>query len=255
MLIDTHAHLNDERYKDSLEEVIKQIREEDMRILINPGVDLATSYSSVTLAEKYEFIYAGVGYHPHEAKNATEEIWVQIERLTSYDKVVAIGEAGLDYYYEYSPKEVQISVFERQLELAKKSKLPIIVHSRDAHQDTYDVLDNNKDGLSAVLHSFSGSWEMAKKYLDLGFYISFSGPITFKNSKKLPEIVTKTPLDRILIETDSPYLTPVPYRGKTNNPVYVKYVAHEISKLRNMDIENFIENIKENTMRLFNKIK
>ncbi len=255
MLIDTHAHLNDERYKDNLEEIIKQAREEDLRILINPGVDLATSISSVELAEKYEFIYAAVGYHPHEAKDATEETWRQIESLTFHNKVVAIGEIGLDYYYEHSPKEVQIDVFERQIELAKKIELPIIVHSREAHQDTYDLLNKSKDRLSAVLHSYSGSWEMAKRYLDLGFYISFSGPITFKNAQKLPEIATQIPLDRILIETDSPYLTPVPYRGKTNNPTYVKYVAAEICRLRNMDIEKFIENVKENTMRVFTKIK
>lgn len=255
MLIDTHAHLNDERYKNNIEEIIELAREEDMRILINPGVDIATSCSSVELAEKYEFIYAAVGYHPHEAKDATEEIWTQIEALTSHEKVVAVGEIGLDYHYEYSPKAVQIEVFERQIELAKKEKLPIIVHSREAQQDTYDLLNKNKDRLDAVLHSYSGSWEMAKRYLDLGFYISFSGPITFKNVQKLPEIATKIPLDRILIETDSPYLTPVPYRGKTNQPTYVKYVANEICRLRNIDVEDFIENVKENTMRLFRKIK
>lgn len=255
MLIDTHAHLNDERYKDTIDDVIIQAQREDIRVLINPGVDLTTSISSIELAENYDFIYAAVGYHPHEAKDATEESWTRIEELTFHDKVVAIGEIGLDYYYDYSPKNIQIDVFERQIKLAKKRELPIIVHSRDAHQDTYDILDYNKIGLNAVLHSYSGSWEMAKKYLDLGFYISFSGPITFKNAHKLPEIAVKVPLDRLLIETDSPYLTPVPYRGKTNHPIYVKYVAEEICKLRNMDLEILLENIKENTMRIFPKVR
>ena len=255
MLIDTHAHLNDERYKDTIDDVIMQAMKADMRLLINPGVDLTTSLSSIELAENYEFIYAAVGYHPHEAKDAIEESWRRIEELTLHDKVVAIGEIGLDYYYEYSPKNIQIDVFERQIEMAKSKNLPIIVHSRDAHQDTYDILEHNKTGLNAVLHSYSGSWEMAKKYLDLGFYISFSGPITFKNAHKLPEIAVQVPLDRILIETDSPYLTPVPYRGKTNSPVYVKYVAEEICKLRKMDLEIFMDNIKENTMRLFPKVR
>ncbi|MPW25283.1 YchF/TatD family DNA exonuclease [Alkalibaculum sp. M08DMB] len=254
MLIDTHAHMNDDRYKDNLDEIINLIKKEKMTILINPGVDLETSISSIELAEKYDFIYAAVGYHPHEAKDATEEKIEKLDTLTDNKKVVAIGEIGLDYYYEYSPKNIQKKVFEAQIDLAKKRDLPIIVHSRDAHQDTYNILKNNSNNLRGVLHSYSGSWELAKRYLDIGFYISLSGPITFKNAHKLPEIAVKVPKDRILIETDSPYLTPVPYRGKTNNPIYVKYIAQEICKLREVDIKIFMNDIKKNTLELFDKI-
>lgn len=254
MLIDTHAHLNDERYEGKLEELMEQLKEEKVILIINPSVDLETSHTSIDLAEKFDFIYAAVGYHPHEAKDASDRDFHEIKKLTSHKKVVAIGEIGLDYYYDHSPKGVQKEVFEKQIVMAKEYKLPVIVHSREAHLDTFNLLQANREGLDAVLHSYSGSWEMAKRYLDLGFYLSISGPITFKNAQKLPEIAVNVPLDRLLIETDSPYLTPVPFRGKTNNPIYVKYVAQRICELRNISLELLLEHVKENTLNLFSKI-
>ena len=255
MLIDTHAHLIDEKYEENRSEIIEGLQNNRMEILINPAVDLDTSRKGIQLAESWDFIFAAVGYHPHEARHASEEDLKQIEKLSTHPKVVAIGEIGLDYHYDFSPREIQQEIYEKQIDIAKRQKLPTIIHSREAHQDTFDILERNKEGLTGVLHSYSGSWEMAKRYLDLGFYLSISGPITFKNAHKLPEVAEKVPLDRILIETDSPYLTPVPYRGKVNNPAYVRYVAEEICRLRNIEFEELLLQIKENTLALFTKIE
>lgn len=255
MLIDTHAHLIDEKYEENRSEIIEGLQNNRMEILINPAVDLDTSRKGIQLAESWDFIFVAVGYHPHEARHASEEDLKQIEKLSIHPKVVAIGEIGLDYHYDFSPREIQQEIYEKQIDIAKRQKLPIIIHSREAHQDTFDILERNKEGLTGVLHSHSGSWEMAKRYLDLGFYLSISGPITFKNAHKLPEVAEKVPLDRILIETDSPYLTPAPYRGKVNNPAYVRYVAEEICRLRNIEFEELLLQIKENTLALFTKIE
>ncbi|RBP62065.1 TatD DNase family protein [Alkalibaculum bacchi] len=255
MLIDTHAHLIDEKYEENRSEIIEGLQNNRMEILINPAVDLDTSRKGIQLAESWNFIFAAVGYHPHEARHASEEDLKEIEKLSTHPKVVAIGEIGLDYHYDFSPREIQQEIYEKQIDIAKRQKLPIIIHSREAHQDTFDILERNKEGLAGVLHSYSGSWEMAKRYLDLGFYLSISGPITFKNAHKLPEVAEKVPLDRILIETDSPYLTPAPYRGKVNNPAYVRYVAEEICRLRNIEFEELLLQIKENTLALFTKIE
>ncbi len=255
MLVDTHAHLTDKKYDNNRSEIIAGLQESKMEILINPAEDLDTSLKGIQLAEDWDFIYAAVGYHPHEARRASESDLKQIEKLSTHPKVVAIGEIGLDYHYDFSPREIQREIFQKQIHIAKRQKLPIVIHSREAHQDTFDILEKNKEGLRGVLHSYSGSWEMAKRYLDLGFYLSISGPITFKNAQKLPEVAEKVPLDRILIETDSPYLTPTPYRGRINNPAYVKYVAEEICKIRKMDFEELLLQVKENTLALFPKIK
>ncbi|MFZ7122014.1 MAG: TatD family hydrolase [Eubacteriaceae bacterium] len=254
MLIDTHAHLDDEKYKETFSDLISELIEKEMKIIINPGVDIESSYRSVEIATEFDIIYAAIGIHPHEAIKIEEQDFNKLKKLAINKKVVAIGEIGLDYYYEYSPKEIQKDVFVKQINIAKSLDLPIIVHSRDAHNDTYEIIKKHSKDLKGVLHSFSGSWEMAKKYIDLGFYISFSGPITFKNSRKLPEVAKNTPLDRILIETDSPYLTPVPYRGKVNNPIYVSYVASKICELKEIEFDYFMQRIKENTLTLFNKI-
>lgn len=254
MLVDTHAHLTDEKYDDNRSKIIKNLQENNMEILINPAVDLDTSIKGIQLAQSQDFIFATVGYHPHEARHAREEDLKEIERLSTHPKVIAIGEIGLDYHYDYSPRETQMEIFERQIEIARRQKLPIIIHNREAHQDTFSILERNKEELSGVLHSYSGSWEMAKRYLDLGLYLSISGPITFKNAQKLPEVAQKVPINRILIETDSPYLTPTPYRGKINNPVYVKYVGEEICRLRGIDFEELLLQVKENTLALFPKI-
>jgi len=255
MLIDTHAHLIDEKYDKNRLEIIEDLQKNNMEILINPAENLDTSLKGIQLSEQWDFIFSAVGYHPHEAQHATNEELKEIERIANNAKVVAIGEIGLDYHYDFSPREIQKDVFYKQIQIARRLKLPIIVHSREAHLDTFTLLEENIEGLTGVLHSYSGSWEMTKRYLDLGFYISISGPITFKNAHKLPEVATKVPLDRLLIETDSPYLTPVPFRGKINNPSYVKYVGEKIGQLRNITFENLMEQVKENTLTLFPKIK
>lgn len=254
MLIDSHAHLDDIKYQGIQEDIIKDCKKDNVGIIINPAVSLESSYSSIELANKYDIVYAAVGIHPHEASNITGENLSSIKDLANETKVVGIGEIGLDYYYEYAPRKEQIAVLERQLEIAKEVDLPVIIHSRDAHQDTYDILKKYKEGLRGVLHSYSGSWEMAKRYIDLGFYISISGPITFKNARKLPEVVENVPLNRLMIETDSPYLTPVPFRGKVNHPKYVKYIAEKICEVRKCDINELLSSIEDNVKGLFNKI-
>lgn len=254
MLIDSHAHLDDEKFHGNIDEIIKEATDKELKLIINPAVDLESSKKSIRLADKYSMIYAALGVHPHEVKNIDNDTYDEIIKLTEHPKVVGIGEIGLDYYYEYSPRELQIKSFHKQIEIAQQLKLPIIVHSRDAHEDTYNVLYEHRSELTGVLHSYSGSWEMAKKYLDMGMYISFSGPITFNNARKLPQVAQNVPMDRLLIETDSPYLTPVPYRGKTNHPAYVNYVALKICEIKGCNYEWFIENIENNVYNLFKKI-
>jgi len=207
------------------------------------------------ISREFEVVYAALGIHPHDAQMADEEFYDFIIQNSDYEKVVAVGEIGLDYYYDNSPRVIQREVFKRQMEIAVNKDLPVIIHSRDAHQDTYNMLESFKGKVRGVMHSYSGSWEMAKRYLDLGYYISLSGPLTFKNSRKLPEVAANTPLDRILVETDSPYLTPVPYRGRTNNPSYVRYVAEKIADIKEITFEKLMENVERNTFEVFEKIK
>ncbi|MFZ7132881.1 MAG: TatD family hydrolase [Eubacteriales bacterium] len=253
MLIDTHAHLDEEQYNDVRELIIEEAQRQNVGLIINPGIDLASSMKSIDLAKEYSMIYSAVGVHPHDVKDLNMEDYIQVENLAKHLKVVGIGEIGLDYYYEYSPKALQIMAFEKQIEIAEKMDLPIIIHSREAHQDTYNILKGH-NGLEGVMHSFSGSWEMAEKYLDLGFYISFSGSITFKNARKLPEVAEKVPLDRLVVETDSPYLTPVPYRGKRNHPCYVEYVVRKICEIRCCSYAVLLNKIEKNVHDLFKKL-
>ena len=255
MLIDTHAHLGDEKYHGIIEKIIQGAIENKVEIIINPGTDLKSSIECVELSSKYPFIYAAVGIHPHEVRTTENDSYEKITELAKNSKVVAIGEVGLDYYYEYTPRDEQIIAFEKQIEIGKEMDLPLIIHSRDAHKDTFDILEKYKGDIEGVVHSYSGSWDMAKKYLDLGLYLSFSGTITFKNARKLPEVVSRMPIERLLIETDSPYLTPVPHRGKINDPSYVEYVARKISDIRECTYEDFCEEIIKNTYKLFSKLK
>ncbi|NTW71625.1 MAG: TatD family hydrolase [Eubacteriaceae bacterium] len=253
-LIDTHAHMDDEKYEGKLDSMIKNYVEEGMVLIINPSYDKASCERTIVLTEKYPMIYGAIGMHPHDAKDADEEFFSYIIEKTRNEKIVAVGEIGLDYYYDYSPRDVQKAVFKRQMEIAQDANLPVIIHCRDSHHDTYELLKTFKGKVKGVMHSYSGSWEMAKLYLDLGYYISFSGPITFKNSRKLPEVAANVPLDRIMIETDSPYLTPVPFRGKTNEPAYVQYVAQRVAQLKGISSEELVIKVIENTKALFTKI-
>lgn len=251
MLFDSHAHLDDEKFDMDRAEVIARALENGVTGIINAGACMTSSARSVALAEEYESIYAAVGIHPHDAKSAQESDYRQLAEWSKLDKVVAIGEIGLDYYYDFSPRDLQRTVFVRQIDVARQMDMPFIIHDRDAHGDILDILKKEAKGLRGVLHCFSGSLEMAKEVIKMGFYISIAGPVTFKNAAKLPEIVAAVPLERLLVETDCPYLTPHPHRGKRNEPAYVKLVAEQAAHLRGMDAMDFMKATTHNVKELF----
>lgn len=252
MLIDSHAHLDDERFDEDRDQVIKALEEAGIGIIINPGADLNSSIKAVSLAEKYENIYAAVGVHPHSASEMDEATMDMLRAFANRDKVVAIGEIGLDYYYDNSPRDVQRKWFREQLNLAKEVGLPVIIHSREASSDTFEIIKEAQDGrLTGVMHCYSGSVDLAMEYIKLGFYISLAGPVTFKNAKKPKEVAKAIPLDKLLIETDSPYMAPEPYRGKRNDPRYVRYVAEAIAQIKGISFEEVARKTSENAKRLF----
>lgn len=252
MLFDTHAHLNAEQFADDQDEVIRRAKENGVGKIVNIGFNRETIPSSLALAEKYDFIYTAVGWHPQDAKDMREEDFDWLRELSKHEKVVAIGEIGLDYYWDTSPKDVQQKIFRQQIQLAKELNMPIIIHDREAHQDIVDILRQEKASeVGGIMHCFSGSLEMAKECLEMNFYISFGGPITFKNAKKPKEIAKEIPLDRLLIETDCPYLTPEPFRGKRNETGYVKYVAESIAQLREMEVNELVNVTYDNAVKLF----
>ena len=251
-LFDTHAHLDDERFDEDREVLIEKLKEENVSLVVNPGADMKTSRAAIKLAEKFDFIYAAVGIHPHDVKDIKEEDLIELEQMAKHEKVVAIGEIGLDYYYDNSPRELQREFFIKQIELANKVNLPIIIHSRDASMETYEILKEYKKDIGCVLHCFSQSMEMAELYLKLGCHLSFAGPLTFKKSHKLKEVARNMPLDKIFIETDAPYLTPEPFRGRRNDPAKVKYVAEELSNLRAISVDKIAEITMENDIKFFN---
>ncbi|MFO7296098.1 MAG: TatD family hydrolase [Clostridia bacterium] len=252
MLFDTHAHLEDERFDQDREQLIEELPEKGVAYVVNVGSTLETSRMSVELAARYPFIYAAVGVHPHEVSQMSSRDLATLEAMTTGQKVVAIGEIGLDYYYDFSPRELQREWFAQQIDLAYSLGLPIIIHDREAHADVLDILKAKKDRIvGGVMHCYSGSWEMAKDFMDLGLYISLGGPVTFKNAKRPVEVAQKIPLDRLVIETDSPYLAPTPHRGKRNNPAYVGLVAQKIAEIRGMSFEEIAEITLNNAKKLF----
>ncbi|WP_352420331.1 TatD family hydrolase [Proteiniborus sp.] len=252
MLIDSHAHLDDEKFDNDRDKIIKDLNNQDIELVINPGSDVASSVKAISLAKEYDNIYAAVGVHPHDVKDMDDATIQLLSSLANNEKVVAIGEIGLDYHYDYSPRDAQKKWFIEQIRLAKKLQLPIIVHEREASQDMYNILKQEADGnLSGVLHCYSGSLEMAKEYLKMGFYLSFAGPVTFKNSRVSKEVAKNIPLDRMLIETDSPYLAPEPKRGKRNEPLNVRYVAAMIAELRQISFDEVAIETNKNTKKLF----
>ncbi|SNX53872.1 TatD family hydrolase [Thermoanaerobacterium sp. RBIITD] len=250
MLIDSHAHLEDEKYDDDRDDVIRRCKDE-LTLVINVGSNIETSKKSIELAKSNEFIYAAIGIHPEHSQKEINDIET-IEKLLSQEKVVAIGEIGLDYYYGDPPVEYQKQCFIEQIRLAKKYNLPIVIHDRDAHGDVLDIVKNEwTSSLRGVFHSYSGSSEMAFQLIEMNFYISLGGPVTFKNAKKALDVASKIPIEKLLIETDSPYLTPVPYRGKRNEPVNVKYVAKKIAEIKNIDYEEVCNITANNSASLF----
>jgi len=251
MLFDSHAHLDDEKFDIDRETVIESLKCEGLSYVVNIGADMESSRKSVELAKKYDFIYAAVGVHPHEAAQMTDADLEELEELSKYDKVVAIGEIGLDYHYDDTDEEAQKLWFKKQLELSKKLNLPFIVHDRDAHADTLEII-KEVGYYNGVMHCFSGSAEMARQVTDLGMYVSLAGTVTFKNAPKAQAVASSVPLDKLLIETDCPYLTPEPFRGKRNNPANVKYTAMKISELRGMSYEELTKITLENAKKFYN---
>ena len=253
MLIDSHVHLDDSQFDEDREAVIDSLRENNLELVINVGADMESSKRAVELSEKYKMIYAAVGVHPHDAKAVDEDTIEALRELSKAPKVVAIGEIGLDYHYDNSPRDTQKKWFRRQIKLAKELDLPIIVHDREATKDTLDIITEEHDGkLRGVIHCFSSSVEVAEQYIKLGFFISLGGPVTFKNAKMPKMVATEVPLESLLIETDSPYLTPAPFRGKRNDPTKVRYVAETIANLKEISYEKLVEATNKNTKRLFN---
>ena len=251
-LFDSHCHLESESFLQDLEQVMQRMAQNGVRRCILAGSDMETSRRIAAMAQRYPNVYGVVGVHPHEAKGWRDEDAQELEALLDQERVVGIGEIGLDYFYDLSPREAQREVLVKQLALARRMGVPAVFHVRDAHGDMLDVLRGHKNELPAgVLHCYSGSVESAREYLDMGFYLSFAGPVTFKNAHKLQEAARFCPEDRLLVETDSPYLAPVPMRGKRNEPAYVRYVAEAVARLRGMDAEALAGAAARNTCRLF----
>lgn len=253
-LFDSHAHLDDEAFESDREEVIEKCLCE-IKGVVNPGSDMASSLKAIGLAERYGGIYAAVGFHPHEAKLMQDKDIDTFAKLATNKKVVAIGEIGLDYYYDHSPRDIQKDVFIRQLDLARQLHLPVIIHNRDSHADILEILKKESKGIRGIFHAYSGSWEMAKILLKMDWLIAFGGSLTFKNAVKTVEVAQKIPEDMMLLETDSPYLTPVPFRGKRNDPSMVKLVCEKVAQLKNLPVE-YVANVTTNNLRtLFAKIE
>jgi TatD DNase family protein len=252
MIFETHAHLDDERYNEDRSEFILGLKAKDIELIVNVGADIQTSKNTIELANKYDFIYGAIGVHAHSAKDLSNDDLNWIKTSASLDKIVAIGEIGLDYYYDMSEREIQRFWFEQQIQLAKEVRLPIIIHSRDAAKDTMDIVKDSKaEEVGGVVHCFSYSYELAKEYVDMGFYIGVGGVITFNNSKKLKEVVEKIPLEFIVLETDCPYLTPVPHRGKRNSPEYISLIAQKVAEIKSIEYDEVVSATNRNARKLY----
>lgn len=252
MLFDTHTHLNAYQFTDDLPEVIDRALKEGVSRMIVVGFDRPTIEIAMELIEAYDFLYASIGWHPVDAIDLKDEDLDWIEELAKHPKVVAVGETGLDYHWDKSPKDIQKEVFRKHIRLAKKLKLPLVIHNREATADVMEILkEENAAEVGGIMHCFSGSPETALECVKMNFYISLGGPVTFKNAKKPKEVAKAVPLDRLLIETDCPYLAPHPYRGKRNEPAYVKLVAEEIAALKGLSFEEVARVTTENAERVF----
>ena len=252
MIFDSHTHLNAEQFNDDIPETIERAKELGVTKMAVVGFDTPTIEKSLQLSHDYSNIYSIIGWHPTEAGSYTKDIEKKLQEQLTMPKVVALGEIGLDYYWMEDPKEVQAEVFRRQIAIAKEMSLPISIHTREALADTYQILkEEDIRDIGGIMHSFSGDFEWAKRFLDLGMHISFSGVVTFKKAQDVQEAATHVPLDRLLVETDAPYLAPVPYRGKRNEPGYTRYTVEKIAELRNLPIEELALQTWKNAHRLF----
>lgn len=251
MLFDTHAHYDDEAFDADREALLAEMPERNVGRIVNPGCTVETSRQAVALAERFSHVYAAVGIHPENCGDFTDEDIAALRQLAQHQKVVAIGEIGLDYYWEENPpRQWQQRVLRAQMALAEELKLPVIIHDRDAHADTLAIV-KEFPRVKGVFHCYSGSVEDARTLLKMGWMLSFNGAITFKNARKAPEVIAEVPMERIMIETDSPYLTPVPYRGKRNDSGYVHLVAEKIARIKGLTVQEVEEITFENGKRFF----
>ena len=251
MLFDTHAHMDDLAFQEDREDILEGLADKGVGLVMNPGCSLASSRNAVALAEKYPFVYAAVGSHPDVADEVNEETLEEYRKLCKlHEKVKAIGEIGIDYHYEDIPRERQLKAFRMQMELAREVGLPVIVHEREAHEDGMAVV-REFPNVTGVFHCYSGSAEMARQLVDKGWYIGFTGVLTFKNARKAIETAQAIPIDRIVLETDCPYMAPVPHRGKRNDPGYLCHMAEKLAEVRGLSLEEIHQITFENGKRLY----
>lgn len=252
MLIDTHVHLNAKQYDEDLDDVITRARENGIDRMVVIGCDRPTIERTMELIEEYDFLYGVIGWHPVDAIDCTDEDLKWIEGLSNHEKIIGIGEMGLDYHWDKSPKDVQKALFRKQIALAKRVKLPIIIHNRESTDDCVEILkEEAAHEVGGIMHAFSADTKTADEIIAMNFYVSLGGPVTFKNAQLPKDIAAHVPLDRLLIETDAPYLTPHPYRGKRNEPAHVKLVAEKIAELRSMSYEDLAHATTANAEKLF----
>ena len=250
MLFDTHAHMNDPAFDEDREEVLLGLKDKGVEWMMNVGCCLESSRDCVAMAERYPFVYASVGTHPDSADEVDDAVLEEYRKLCKHEKVMAVGEIGLDYYYETIPRDVQQRAFRLQMELAKELGMPVIVHERNAHEDGMKIVKEFK-GVTGVFHCYSGSAEMARQLVDLGWYIGFTGVLTFKNARKAVETAQQIPLDRIVLETDCPFMAPDPFRGKRNDPGYLWRMAEKLAEIRGIGLEEVHRTTTENAKRLY----
>jgi TatD DNase family protein len=255
MLFDTHCHLNDAQFEEDVEDVIRRAIAVGVMNIVIPGVDVASSKKAIALAETHEGIYAAVGVHPESLLDLPGDTLETIRALTKHPKVVAIGEIGLDYHWDVAPREYQQEVFRQQIQMARDVGLPILIHNRDATEDTVRIIEHDCGGVIGVMHCFTGSFETAKRCIAQGFYISFGGPVTFKNAENVRDVAKQIPNDALLVETDAPYLAPHPNRGTRNEPAHVSLVAQKLAEVRGQSIEVLAHMTRQNALRLFPNIR
>lgn len=252
MIFETHAHYDDKAFDDDRDALLSSMQENGIGAIVNVGASLTSTAASIRLAEKYPFVYAAAGVHPNETAELNEETFAWLREQCLHQKVVAVGEIGLDYYWDEPSHEIQKMWFARQLELAREAKKPVIIHSRDAAKDTFDMMAAHKAGeIGGVVHCFSYSAEMAQEYVKMGFYIGVGGVVTFKNGRKLKEVAEAVPIEKILLETDSPYLSPEPNRGKRNSSLNIPYIAQKIAEIKGLSYDEVVAATEENARRMY----
>ncbi len=254
-LIDTHAHVHYDRFDDDRADVLQRAQEAGVERIINIGYDLPSSRASVALAQEHSDVWATVGIQPHYAQETTVDQLAQIERMLAHPRVVALGEIGLDYHHNRAPADAQHDLFRQQLAIARRHSMPVVIHTREAQTDTLHVLRDAAQGMTIIMHAFSGDWTYAEQCLDLGAYVSLGGPVTFPKATELHDVAQRVPLDRLLIETDSPFLSPHPYRGKRNEPARVRIIAERIAALRGIALDEIAAATWHNAVRAFPKLQ